>query len=81
MRSIHASPEEAIQIAREIGAKQAIGMHWSTIRLTPEDAFEPPVRFRQAAIEQGYGADNAMTLKIGETFELPHKIQAGVNAF
>ena len=80
MRSIHASPEEAIQIAREIGAKQAIGMHWGTIRLTPEDAFEPPLRFRQAAIEQGYGADNAMTLKIGETFELPHKIQAGVNA-
>ena len=72
MRSIHASPEEAIQIARDIGAKQAVGMHWGTIRLTPEAAFEPPVRFKQAADQQGYGADNAITLKIGETYELPH---------
>ncbi len=78
MRSIHASPEEAIHIAREIGAKQAIGMHWGTIRLTPEDAFEPPVRFKRAARQQGYGEENASTLKIGETFELPHKRQAGV---
>ncbi len=70
MRSIHASPEEAVEIARDIGARQAIGMHWGTIRLTPEHAFEPPVRFRQAAIDQGYGADNAIIMKIGETFEL-----------
>ena len=73
MRSIHASPEEAIQIARDIGARKAIGMHWGTIRLTPEDAFEPPARFRQAAAQQEYGASNAITLKTGETFELPHE--------
>lgn len=80
MRSIHASPEEAIQIARDIRAKQAIGMHWGTIRLTPENAFEPPVRFKRAARQQGYGADNANTLKIGETFELSHKSQTGASA-
>ena len=80
MRSIHASPEEAIEIARDIGARQAIGMHWGTIRLTREQAFEPPVRFRQAAIDQGYGADNAIIMKIGETFELPHEKRAGVHA-
>ncbi|MDJ0657093.1 MAG: MBL fold metallo-hydrolase [Xanthomonadales bacterium] len=80
MRSIHASPEEAIEIARTIGARQAIGMHWGTIRLTPEQAFEPPVRFRQAAMDQGYGADNAIILKIGETFELSHHERAGAQA-
>ncbi len=80
MRSIHASPEEAIQIARQIGAKQAIGMHWGTIRLTPEDAFEPPVRFKQAARQQGFGEENANTLKIGETFDLPHTRQSKVVA-
>ncbi len=80
MRSIHASPEEAIEIARDIGARQAIGMHWGTIRLTPEQVFEPPVRFRQAAIDQGYGVDNAIIMKIGETFELPHQRKAGVKA-
>ena len=80
MRSIHASPEEAIEIARDVGARQAIGMHWGTIRLTPEQAFEPPVRFRKAAIDQGYGADNAIIMKIGETFELPHERKAGAHA-
>ena len=80
MRSIHASPEEAIQIARVIGAKQAIGMHWGTIRLTPEDAFEPPVRFKRAAQDQGYGVDNANILRIGETFELSRKRNAGAVA-
>ena len=79
MRSIHASPEEAIEIARAIGARQAIGMHWGTIRLTPEQAFEPPVRFRQAAIDQGYGVDNAVIMKIGETFELPHEKNTGAH--
>ncbi|MDJ0748220.1 MAG: MBL fold metallo-hydrolase [Woeseiaceae bacterium] len=80
MRSIHASPEEAIEIARDVGARQAIGMHWGTIRLTQEEAFEPPVRFKQAALDQGYGADNAIIMKIGETFELPHEKNAGALA-
>ncbi len=78
MRSVHASPEEAIEIARDIGARRAIGMHWGTIRLTSEDTFEPPARFRQAAIESGYGADNAIIMRIGETFELPHENKPGV---
>ena len=55
-------------------------MHWGTIRLTPENAFEPPVRFKRAAHQQGYGVENANILKIGETFELPHTIQLGMAA-
>ena len=80
MRSIHASPEEAVQIAVDIRAKQALGMHWGTIRLTSEDAFEPPLRFKRAARRQGYGENNANTLRIGATFELPHKDQTVVSA-
>ena len=80
MRSIHASPEEAIGIARDIGARQAIGMHWGTIRLTPEQVFEPPERFKQAAIDQDYGEDNAIIMKIGETFELPREKRPGAHA-
>lgn len=72
MQSIHASPEDAIEIAKDIGAKRAVGMHWGTIRLTPEDPFEAPQRFRQAAIDQGYGEDNAWIMKIGESRSLPH---------
>jgi len=67
MRSVHATPEEAVEIARAVRARQAIGMHWGTIMLTPENPFDAPIRFRQAAVDQGYGGDNAWTLAIGET--------------
>lgn len=66
MEVSHANPEEAITIAREIRAKAAIGMHWGSIMLTPEDPFEAPERFRKAALEQQYGEANAWILRIGE---------------
>ncbi|WP_319412298.1 MBL fold metallo-hydrolase [uncultured Cohaesibacter sp.] len=70
MVEVHATPEEGISIARAVGASKAIGMHWGSIMLTPEDPFEAPVRFRAAAREQGYGEENALILKIGETRSL-----------
>ena len=66
MEASHATPEEAISIARDIGAKAAVGMHWGSIMLTPEDPFEAPVRFRQAALEQQYGEANAWIMQLGE---------------
>lgn len=66
MEASHATPEEAILIARDIRAKVAVGMHWGSIMLTPEDPFEAPVRFRKAALEQQYGEANARTMRIGE---------------
>jgi N-acyl-phosphatidylethanolamine-hydrolysing phospholipase D len=65
MQASHATPEEAIGIARAIRARTAIGMHWGTIMLTPEDPFEAPGRFRTAALEQQFGEANAITLPIG----------------
>lgn len=67
MQAVHASPEDAIEIARSVRARKTIGMHWGTIMLTPEDPFEAPVRFRQAAHDQGYGEENALILQVGET--------------
>lgn len=66
MEASHATPEEAIMIARDVGAKCAVGMHWGSIMLTPEDPFEAPERFRRAALEQHYGEANAWILKVGE---------------
>lgn len=66
MQASHATPEEAIGIAREIGAKAAVGMHWGSIMLTPEDPFEAPLRFRIAALEQQFGEDNAWVMQVGE---------------
>ena len=70
MQDVHVTPEEAIEISRTIGARKAIGMHWGTIMLTPENPFDAPVRFRQAARVQGFGEENARIMKIGETLSL-----------
>ena len=66
MEASHATPEEALSIARDIGAKAAVGMHWGSIMLTPEDPFEAPMRFRAAALEQQYGKANAWIMQVGE---------------
>lgn len=66
MEASHATPEEAIAIARDIGARAAIGMHWGSIMLTPEDPFEAPHRFRRAALEQQFGEANAWIMQVGE---------------
>jgi N-acyl-phosphatidylethanolamine-hydrolysing phospholipase D len=66
MEASHATPEEAITIARDLRARSAIGMHWGSIMLTPEDPFEAPERFRHAALEQQYGEANAWIMQVGE---------------
>jgi L-ascorbate metabolism protein UlaG (beta-lactamase superfamily) len=65
MQASHATPEEGVAIARDLQARAALGMHWGTVMLTPEDPFEAPHRFRRAALEQQFGEDNAWTLPIG----------------
>ena len=66
MQASHATPEEAVTIARDIRAKAAVGMHWGSIMLTPEDPFEAPGRFKRAALEQQFGEDNAWVMQVGE---------------
>ena len=73
MQASHATPEEAVGMLRAIRARRGIGMHWGTIKLTTEDPFEAPARFKAAARDQGYGEDNALILKIGETLALAEK--------
>ena len=67
MKGSHTTPEESLQIARELGARRVVAMHWGTIRLTDEPPFEPPQRFRAAAPAAGYGTDDAWLMRIGET--------------
>ncbi len=67
----HLTPEEAIKVANEIGAKTIVGMHWGTIELSDEPHWEPPVRFKKAARENGLSSDHAWLMKVGETRLLP----------
>ena len=67
MRAVHVNPEEAVQLARDVGAKRVVAMHWGTIQLTEEPPFEPPVRFRAAGRAAGYRDDQVWVMRIGET--------------
>ena len=71
MHMNHANPEEAVQIALDLGASHVMGMHWGTILMTEEPAFEPPERFRAAADAAGYGTERGWLLQIGETRAVP----------
>ena len=67
MQAVHANPEEAVRIGRAMQARRLVAMHWGTIALTTEPAFEPPGRYRAAALAAGYADDAAWVMKIGET--------------
>lgn len=82
MKGAHVTPEEAVELVARVGARKAIGMHWGTIALTPENPFDAPTKFRQAAERQGLGAEKAVVMKIGESVNLsagdlalPHLLQ------
>ena len=66
----HTTPEEALQIGKDIKAKKLIGMHWGTIVLSLEPIMEPPKRFKVNAKNFGYKDKDVINLKIGEIRDL-----------
>ena len=62
MKPVHCTPEEAIAIGRDVGARHLVGMHWGTIRLTTEPMLEPRDRFLQAQ-----DSLSRQVMRIGET--------------
>jgi N-acyl-phosphatidylethanolamine-hydrolysing phospholipase D len=67
MHAVHVNPEEALQVARDVRAQRAIGMHYGTFDLTDEPLDEPPRRFLAAASSFGFAPDRAWILNVGET--------------
>ena len=72
MKPQHADPEEAVQIARDCGARHALGVHWGTFPLSDEPFEEPAERF-VAALE-GHGGGRP--LRPGDVWE--PGVRAGV---
>ena len=67
MKAHHTTPEEAVEIAKDVLATTIVAMHWGTVRLTEEPLFEPPGRFLQAAAGAGYDTQNTWIMSIGES--------------
>ncbi|MCI0599940.1 MAG: MBL fold metallo-hydrolase [Beijerinckiaceae bacterium] len=64
----HCTPEQAVQMANEAGARFIMPIHHQTFRLSAEGFHEPIERF-QAALQKT--PDRIALCEIGETFVLP----------
>ena len=54
MRTQHADPEEALEIAALLHTRAALGIHWGTFQLTNEPWDEPAHRFADGVIQRGW---------------------------
>ena len=67
MKASHCTPEEAVKITLMLRSKKILGMHWGTIRLSKEDPWEPPKKFYNSAILNGYNDSQIWQMAIGQT--------------
>ena len=62
----HTTPEEALNVAKDLKSKKVLGMHWGTFVLSLEPIMEPPIRFKENANKFGFKKEDVITFKIGE---------------
>ena len=70
-RSVHTSPEEALQGFLDLGAERMIPMHYGTFRLSQEPVTEPVERLTAAAQAAGVGS-RVIVLPEGDTEVIAH---------
>lgn len=68
--NVHANPEQAWAMAREMGARHILPMHHSTFRLSREPAGEPIKRLLAAASDE---RRRVAATEIGETWMMPEE--------
>ena len=67
MKSMHVNPADAVQLMLDLEAKQAMGVHWGTFKLTQE-AFDHPPRDLFAALKaHGLKQGRVWLMRHGET--------------
>lgn len=67
MRLTHTTPEEALQVFRDVHGVNFIGIHWGTFDLTEEPLEEPPARVEAEARRLGLDPERIWLLAHGET--------------
>jgi L-ascorbate metabolism protein UlaG (beta-lactamase superfamily) len=66
MSAQHVAPEEAVQIFTDIGADQALGLHWGTFQLTDEPREEPKAILQAALAAAGIAPERFRALGPGD---------------
>ena len=67
MQAVHVDPSEALQIHRDIGAKQSIGIHWGAFVLSGEGVLTPPQDLGKARATFAMPQSEFDVLAVGET--------------
>jgi N-acyl-phosphatidylethanolamine-hydrolysing phospholipase D len=65
MSSFHASPEDAVEMHRDVRARRSVGMHWGTFPLTDEPIDEPPRRLARALTHKGVPQEDFLAVNVG----------------
>jgi N-acyl-phosphatidylethanolamine-hydrolysing phospholipase D len=68
MSSVHASPEDAVLMFEDLGARRAVAMHWGALPLTDEPVDAPPARLAAELERRGHRSDAFVALRCGATW-------------
>ncbi len=67
MKSVHTTPEEAVQAFVDLRGKTLLGIHWGTFDLAEEPLDEPPARMLEEARRRRLDLQRMWVFKHGET--------------
>ena len=62
----HTTPEEALEVSRDLQSLKVLGMHWGTFVLSLEPIMEPPKRFKKSAENYGFDKRDVLVFKVGQ---------------
>jgi L-ascorbate metabolism protein UlaG (beta-lactamase superfamily) len=71
MESLHLSPDEAVLAHQELGARNSVGIHFGTFRLSEEGQDDPVAELTRARKNRNIGEDVFRTLFPGEAWDIP----------
>lgn len=67
MKTVHTTPEEAVQAFIDLDSRILLGIHWGTFDLSEEPLDEPPSRMVAEFNRRHLDPEKAWILKLGET--------------